>query len=47
MRTDVGTQQLETRRLILRKISVDDCKDMYENWANDPTVTQYLRWEPP
>ena len=39
-----GTQTLETPRLILRRLSVDDAKDMYENWASDDEVTKYLTW---
>ena len=39
-----GTKRIETDRLILRKLSVDDAEDMYRNWANDPEVTKYLTW---
>ena len=39
-----GTQQLETRRLILRKFTTDDAQAMYENWASDPEVTKFLTW---
>ena len=35
---------LESRRLILRKISKFDDKDFYE-YASDPRVTQYLTWD--
>ena len=39
-----GTQELETERLILRRLSIDDSEMMYNNWASDRQVTQYLRW---
>ena len=41
-----GTQPLETGRLLLRRLSIDDCEMMYNNWASDPEVTRYLRWAP-
>ncbi len=36
---------LETERLILRKISLDDTDDMYE-YSKDPDVSRYLTWSP-
>jgi len=36
---------LETKRLILRKVTPDDARDMFE-YASDPEVTRYLTWEP-
>jgi ribosomal-protein-alanine N-acetyltransferase len=42
----LGTKQLETNRLILRKFSIDDAEDMFKNWANDEEVTKYLSWLP-
>lgn len=41
-----GTQELETPRLLLRQLLPTDAQMMYTNWANDPAVTRYLRWEP-
>ena len=41
-----GTPELETDRLLLRRLLPQDAPQMYENWANDPTVTRFLRWEP-
>lgn len=35
---------LETRRLLLRPICLDDAKDMYE-YARDPLVSRYVPWE--
>lgn len=40
----VGTQGLETERLILRRYTVNDAAHMYKNWASDPEVTRYLTW---
>ncbi|MBO4903336.1 MAG: GNAT family N-acetyltransferase [Lachnospiraceae bacterium] len=39
-----GTQTLETKRLILRRYTIDDAEDMYQNWASDPEVTRFLTW---
>lgn len=41
-----GTQTLETERLILRRYTVDDARQMYDHWASDPEVTEYLTWQP-
>ena len=41
-----GTPELETDRLLLRRLLPQDAPQMYENWANDPAVTRFLRWEP-
>ena len=37
-----GTERLETKRLILRKLSIDDAENMFKNWASDDEVTKYL-----
>ena len=41
-----GTQEIETGRLLLRRLLPSDAPAMYRNWASDPEVTRYLRWEP-
>lgn len=41
-----GTQELETDRLLLRRLLPEDADMMYQNWASDPEVTRFLRWEP-
>ena len=41
-----GTQEIETPRLLLRRLAPADAPAMYRNWANDPAVTRFLRWEP-
>lgn len=42
----LGTKIIETARLRLRQLSPQDSAAMYQNWANDPLVTRFLRWEP-
>ena len=37
---------METKRLILRKLTADDAEKMFENWTNDEEVTKYLTWLP-
>jgi ribosomal-protein-alanine N-acetyltransferase len=39
-----GTKELETKRLILRRFTIDDAENMFKNWANDDEVTKYLVW---
>lgn len=41
----IGTNNIETERLLLRKIRLSDAEAVYENWANDPEVAKYLAWE--
>ncbi|MGN0984107.1 MAG: GNAT family N-acetyltransferase [Gemmiger sp.] len=41
-----GTRVLTTGRLLLRPLGIGDAEMMFGNWANDPEVTRYLRWEP-
>lgn len=43
---NIGTITLETERLILRKLELDDAEAMYNNWCNDEEVTKYLPWSP-
>ena len=40
----LGTQILETERLILRPFCREDAQAMYDNWASDPEVTKFLSW---
>ena len=41
-----GTRDIETKRLLLRRFTVEDAEPMYANWASDPEVTRYLTWPP-
>lgn len=38
-------KQLETKRLILRKLVAEDAAMIFENWASDPEVTEHLSWQ--
>ena len=40
----LGTMELNTERLILRRFLIDDAENMFKNWANDGEVTRYLTW---
>ena len=40
-----GTQELDTGRLLLRRLSIDDSEMMYNNWASDPQVARFVRWD--
>jgi ribosomal-protein-alanine N-acetyltransferase len=40
----LGTKELETNRLILRRLTINDIESVYNNWANDDDVTHYLSW---
>lgn len=42
----IGTQRLETERLVLRRFTADDAPAMYRNWASDAEVTRFLTWPP-
>ena len=46
MLTHKGTQTLRTDRLILRRFTIDDAQEMFDNWANDERVTKFLTWQP-
>jgi len=39
-----GTVLLETGRLILRGLKLEDSQDVFNNWTNDEDVTKFLRW---
>lgn len=39
-----GTKRIETDRLTLRPFTMADADAMYQNWASDEAVTQYLTW---
>ncbi len=40
----IGTQAIETERLILRPFRIADAPAMFRNWASDPAVTRYVTW---
>ena len=39
-----GTLRLETKRLILRRLTESDADAIFRNWASDPEVTRFLTW---
>ncbi len=45
MLTHIGTNKIETERLILRPFRLEDAPKMYENWASDDEVTRFLTWQ--
>ncbi len=40
MRTPI----IETERLILRPLNVEDAQEIFDNWASDPDVAKYMVW---
>lgn len=38
------TQELETERLTLRKLKMEDAKEIFDNWTSDDEVSKYVRW---
>lgn len=42
----IGTKELDTERLQLRRFKHSDAEAMFKNWASDPVVTEYLTWLP-
>lgn len=42
----IGTQKIETPRLILQQFQVSDADDMYTNWVTDPEVAKFWSWQP-
>ncbi|MBQ9901817.1 MAG: GNAT family N-acetyltransferase [Clostridia bacterium] len=41
----LGTQTIETGRLILRKARPEDAQAMFGNWASDDRVTKFMTWQ--
>ena len=40
----LGTREIATERLTLRRFEIEDAENMFYNWENDPEVTKYLTW---
>lgn len=40
----LGTKEIKTERLTLRKFCLSDTAEVFQNWASDPNITKYLRW---
>lgn len=41
----LGTINIETKRLLMRRFMDGDAGYIYKNWANDPIVTEHLSWK--
>lgn len=42
---DLGTERIETERLILRKFNERDAQGLF-SWASNPNVTRFVSWKP-
>ena len=42
----LGTEKINTSRLILRKHEITDAIDMFNNWVADPEVSRFWSWQP-
>lgn len=42
----LGSIELETNRLLLRRFVVEDAQAMFENWASDRDNLTYVTWDP-
>ena len=43
---ELGTQTIETERLILRRFVEDDAQAMFDNWASSAENLTYVTWDP-
>ena len=41
-----NTKTLETERLILRKFTIKDAEETFNNWASDEKTAKFLDWTP-
>ena len=39
-----GTIELETERLTLRKLKLEDANEAFKNWTSDENVSKYMTW---
>ena len=42
----IGTQMLQTNRLILRRFMESDAEAMFQNWASSAEHLTYVTWNP-
>lgn len=42
----MGTAQLETPRLILRRYRMEDAEAIFDSWASDPVAARFWSWQP-
>ena len=45
MLNHIGTNNITTSRLLLRKFKTEDSKEVFENWAKNPQNVKYLSWK--
>jgi len=43
--TRMKTPILETKRLVLRPLTITDAETVFTNWTSDPDVAKFMRWE--
>lgn len=41
----IGTQTIETERLILRRFELSDAQNMFDNYCGKEKVTEFLSWD--
>ena len=41
----IGTQIIETERLLLRRMTLEDAPAMFRNWTGDPLVARWVTWD--
>ena len=41
----IGTNNIETDRLLLRKVEMNDAESIFNNWAKDPENVKYVTWK--
>lgn len=41
---NIGTQNINTERLLLRRVKLDDAENMFAGWSNDKEIIRYMTW---
>ena len=41
----IGTKTLESERLILRKLTINDAEEAFNSWCSNPNVSRYTVWD--
>ncbi len=41
----IGTKNIETNRLLLRKLTIEDAYNAFKNWCNKDNVDKYVLWK--
>ena len=39
------TPIIESQRILLRPLSVEDAETIFRNWTSDEEVAKYMRWD--